>query len=270
MSTKEIAAACALWTASNPMLELASIDNGVDMALAVFDTRREAGPVGRAVAAAVRPVPTPYGSAVADLLHDLKNQLIAAKGALATAAPGRTGQLAQQAAASGHLDQAIALGRRLGAVASLLGPPGGDSTDLRSFMRRYSVQLLARLPQSISFVVPPAAGEPVRVALDEPSLTAILDNLIKNAIEAMPSGGTLKLDWTSGEGDAVIKVADDGPGVPDDVLQALQSGGRVMSTRAGGNGLGLLSVQTLLRRAGGNITVSNASGTSWLMSVPPR
>ena len=52
----------------------------------------------------------------------------------------------------------------------------------------------------------------------------------------------------------MIKVADDGPGVPDDVFQALQSGGRVMSTRAGGNGLGLLSVQTLLRRAGGNIT----------------
>ena len=113
MSTKEIAAACALWTASNPMLELASIDNGVDMALAVFDTRREAGPVGRAVAAAVRPVPTPYGSAVADLLHDLKNQLIAAKGALATAAP------AAQASSRGPLRQAATLIKRSRSAAAL-------------------------------------------------------------------------------------------------------------------------------------------------------
>ena len=135
-------------------------------------------------------------------------------------------------------------------------------------MRQYSMSVLSRLPETISFVLPSTNGDPVRVALDEPSLTAILDNLIKNGIEAMPSGGTIKLDWTSDSREAVIEVSDDGPGLPDAVAVALESGAVVASTKPGGNGLGLRSVKTLLRRAGGELAVSNKFGTTWLLSIP--
>ena len=266
---EELAEICALWSAASPLLSLTPIDGGVDAVLTVVSSATQAGPVTCAVAAALRPSPAPYSGAVADLLHDLKNQLVAAKQALAAPAPNRTALLSQQAAASSHLDQAIAIGRRLGAVSSLLGPPGSETTEVGSFMRRYSAALLGRLPASVSLAVPPSAGEAVTLALDEPSLTAILDNLIKNAIEAMPGGGALKLDWTSDEQDAVLEVADDGPGLPEHVIRAVQRGGRVTSTRTGGNGLGLLSVQTLLRRAGGDLTAaSSPSGTAWLLSIP--
>jgi signal transduction histidine kinase/dsRNA-specific ribonuclease len=268
INDEQIASACSLWSAANPMLDLAPIECGVDAALTIIDAPDEVGPVLRSVVAASRPVPEPYSNAVADLLHDLKNQMIAARQAPIAPSANRTARLAQQAAASAHLDQAVAMGRRLGAVASLLGPPGGEPTELRSFMRQYSMLLLARLPETISFVMPPTPGDAVNVALDEASLTAILDNLIKNAIEVMPTGGAIKLDWASDPEDAIIEVADDGPGLPDAVVRELQSGGRIMSTKTGGNGLGLLSVQTLLRRAGGDLTVSNKSGTAWLLSVP--
>ena len=94
--------------------------------------------------------------------------------------------------------------------------------------------------------MPAGADSAVNVALDEASLTAILDNLVKNAIEAMPKGGIIKLNWTSDSEDVIIEVADNGPGLPSAVVHGLQSGGRITSTKTGGNGLGLLSVRDTL------------------------
>jgi signal transduction histidine kinase len=266
--SRQVSAACSLWSAYDPMLDMTSVERGVDVSVTPISPDREPGMILGCVATALQPAPDPENSAIADLLHDLKNQLVAAKQALAAPSSSRTAQLAARASASGHLDQAVSMGRRLGAVSSLLGPPGTDATELRSFMRQYSMSVLSRLPQTISLVLPSTTGDPVRLALDEASLTAILDNLIKNGIEAMPSGGTIKLDWTSDSREAVIEVSDDGPGLPDAVADALESGAAVASTKPGGNGLGLRSVKTLLRRAGGEVVVSNTFGTTWLLSIP--
>jgi hypothetical protein len=264
----QVSAACSLWSAYDPMLDITPVERGIDVSITPISPAGDPGMILNCVTAALQLVPEPESSAIADLLHDLKNQLVAAKQALAAPSSSRTAQLAARASASGHLDQAVSMGRRLGAVSSLLGPPGADATELRSFMRQYSMSVLSRLPETISFVLPSTTGDPVRVALDEASLAAILDNLIKNGIEAMSSGGTIKLDWTSDFREAVIEVSDDGPGLPDAVADALESGAAVASTKPGGNGLGLRSVKTLLRRAGGEVAVSNTSGTTWLLSIP--
>ncbi|TJZ97472.1 ATP-binding protein [Actinacidiphila oryziradicis] len=95
-----------------------------------------------------------------------------------------------------------------------------------------------------------------------------LDNLVKNAVEAMPSGGSIRLDWAADEYLAAIELADDGPGLPVEVVRALVSGERIRSTKPGGNGLGLLGVQSLLSRVGGNLTAQRSSGTTWLITLP--
>jgi signal transduction histidine kinase/dsRNA-specific ribonuclease len=266
---KTISEACALWSSASPLLDLFPSDRGIDSVLTLIQATDEAGPVTRAVAVALRQPAAPYSSGVADLLHDMKNQLIAARQALISPAHSRTARFAREASASGHLDQAVAIGRRLGAVSSLLGPPGSDVTELGSFIRQYGAGLLGRLPSKISLTVPPSPLEEVAVVLDEASLTAVLDNLVNNAIEVMPSGGAVRLDWTSDSAEVVIEVADSGPGLPEQVLRALGSGGRVTSTKVGGNGVGLLSVQALLRRVGGDLTAATSpSGTAWLLTVP--
>lgn len=267
--TEEFVATCVMWSAASPLLAISPIEGGADAALTIINAKADSGTVTRSVATAFLQSPEPYSGAVADVLHDLKNQLIAAKQALSMPAPNRTAQLTQQAAASSHLDRAIAIGRGLSALTSLLGPPNGGVTELGTFMRQYATALLSRLPPTISLTVPRSASEPVATGLDELSLTAILDNLIKNAVEAMPNGGTVKLNWTSDQQEAVIELEDDGPGLPAQVVRALETGGRVRSTKASGNGLGLLSVQKLLRRAGGELGVaSSPSGARWLLSIP--
>ncbi|WP_234374891.1 ATP-binding protein [Streptomyces sp. CB01635] len=261
---------CTLWSSVSRTAMLTLNERGIDATILTTADPTSAGPITRAARAALQPAARPYQAAVADLLHDLKNQLVAARLADSSPAETRTARLQQQLAASRHLDQAHALAARLRSTTSLLGPTGTESVDIGSFLRHYASGVLTRLPGSISLSIPDAPRS-VRVALDEGGLTAVLDNLVGNAIEALPGGGSITLEWTADDDEAVVEITDDGPGLPPEVVAALVAGERVRSTKPGGNGLGLLGVQSLLNRAGGELTTVPApsgTGTAWLITLP--
>lgn len=233
------------------------------------EARGDAGPISLALRQARTPQPSPLAGAVANLLHDLKNQVAAADVLASARGDGsRTARLERELAASRHLDQAAALAERIRAASSLLNASDVESTSLSTFLRRYAAAMLVRLPAVVSLDVG-AGDEGLAVAMSEPALTAVLDNLIKNAVEAMPAGGRIRLDWTYDENVAVVEIMDDGPGLPDSVRAALEAGGRVDSTKPGGNGLGLLGVRALLRRVGGNFELARSTaGTVWHLTIP--
>ncbi|WP_158711500.1 ATP-binding protein [Streptomyces xylophagus] len=259
---------CSLWSRVSRTVKVEATENGIQATVVGATVPDSPGPITRAALAAMEPIAHPYQAAVADLLHDLKNQLVAARLATSSPADTRTARLEQQLAASRHLDQAQALAVRLRATTSLLKPVDAENTELGSFLRSYASTMLSRLPRHISLSVPDAR-QTVRVALSERGLIAVLDNLVGNSIEALSEGGAIMLDWTSDDNEAVIEVADDGPGLPGQVIEALSSGERVRSTKPGGNGLGLLGVRSLLGRVGGELTlVPSNSGTAWLITLP--
>lgn len=261
---------CTLWSSVSRTAMLTLNERGIDATILTTSDPTSAGPITHAARAALQPAARPYQAAVADLLHDLKNQLVAARLADSSPAETRTARLQQQLAASRHLDQAHALTARLRSTTSLLGPAGTESVDIGSFLRHYASGVLTRLPGSISLSIPDAPRS-VRVALDEGGLTAVLDNLVGNAIEALGDGGSITLEWTADDNEAVVEITDDGPGLPPEVVAALVAGERVRSTKPGGNGLGLLGVQSLLNRAGGELTTVPApsgTGTAWLITLP--
>jgi signal transduction histidine kinase/dsRNA-specific ribonuclease len=227
------------------------------------------GPLATAVRRATEPQPSPIAAAVANLLHDLKNQIAAAAALIETGEQAsRTAALERRLNASRHLDQAAALAERIRAASSLLRPSNTETTQLSTFLRSYASAMLMRMPTSVSLTV--ASGpEHLQVAISENAMTAVLDNLVKNAVEAMPSGGQVGLDWTYDDDVAVIEVSDNGPGLPARVLAAFASGGRIETTKVGGNGLGLLGVRSLLRRAGGDFELTpSPSGTVWHLTIP--
>lgn len=264
-STQEI---CALWSRVNRTATLEAAEYGIDVIITTTDVPSEPGPITQAVDAALQPEAQPYRAAVADLLHDLKNQLVAARHAVSQPAEGRTARLQQQLAASRHLDEAHSLALRVRAASALLGPGENESVELGSFLRQYARGILDRLPGNISLSIPEASMA-VRVGLGERALTAVLNNLMGNAIEALGHGGAITLAWTADEYEAVIEVADDGPGLPAPVADAFATGQRIRSTKLGGNGLGLLSVRSLLGRVGGQLSLAPAqTGAAWLITLP--
>jgi signal transduction histidine kinase len=105
----------------------------------------------------------------------------------------------------------------------------------------------------------------VRASLGDGHLEQILDNLLANALDAVPSGGQVRVSAAAtGEG-ARITVADDGPGMS----QARQEAAfrRFASTSPPGAGLGLAIVHRLVTSNGGSATLSDTPGGGLTVTV---
>jgi HD-like signal output (HDOD) protein/signal transduction histidine kinase len=112
------------------------------------------------------------------------------------------------------------------------------------------------------------------IVSDQDQLKQLLVNLLKNAIEAMPEGGKISVAsaaWggsPSGPSHIEIRIEDNGPGIPKEVLARLYQ--PVASSKAGQHrGLGLAIVGQLVRDLNGLINCrSGAEGTRFQVLLP--
>jgi signal transduction histidine kinase len=99
---------------------------------------------------------------------------------------------------------------------------------------------------------------PVSASLGEGHLEQILDNLLANALEAVPSGGHITVSaWQTGEG-AQVRVADDGPGMTGPQREAAFR--RFATSSPSGSGLGLAIVHRPVTSNGGTAELSQTPG----------
>jgi two-component system CitB family sensor kinase len=105
------------------------------------------------------------------------------------------------------------------------------------------------------------------------SLLTIVGNLIDNAVDAAAAGPAppwVMVSLSTGAGTRTIEVQDSGPGVPEDLRDAIFTDG--FTTKDGqsrrSRGLGLALVHRLVRRAGGEITVAAAPATTFRVVLP--
>jgi signal transduction histidine kinase len=103
-----------------------------------------------------------------------------------------------------------------------------------------------------------ACPGPVRASLGDGHLEQILDNLLANALDVVPSGGHVEVSAAViGQG-ARITVADDGPGMSQQQQEAAFR--RFVSTSPAGAGLGLAIVHRLVTANGGTAALSDTPG----------
>lgn len=100
-------------------------------------------------------------------------------------------------------------------------------------------------------------------------MTRVVENLVRNAVEAMPDGGTLEVKISRVERDAMIEVRDEGRGIPPEALDRLFE--PFNSTKQGHAGLGLAFCRRTLEPMGGSIeAVAGEKGTTMVVTVPLR
>jgi PAS domain S-box-containing protein len=118
------------------------------------------------------------------------------------------------------------------------------------------------------------------VEIDEGQIGQVINNLIINADQAMPEGGTIKMDCENiiidsedipplGEGKYVkITIKDDGPGIPKDNLEKIFN--PYFTTKLKGSGLGLASTYSIIRKHEGHISVESeiGVGTTFYIYLP--
>ncbi|MCS6295443.1 MAG: hypothetical protein H8K09_04350 [Nitrospira sp.] len=98
------------------------------------------------------------------------------------------------------------------------------------------------------------------IRIDPEQIKEALMNVLINAREAMPDGGTLILETRIGDGDAVaIDVTDTGSGIPPDHLARVFE--PFFTTKNYGTGLGLTNVKRLVEDNGGTLAVTSNQGT---------
>ncbi|GAA4794265.1 hypothetical protein GCM10023200_32760 [Actinomycetospora chlora] len=116
-------------------------------------------------------------------------------------------------------------------------------------------------------------GGPTRVEADPGRVTQILANLLENARRHGPPDGTVRLVLTTEAGDAVLDVADEGPGIPaadrERVFDRLVRLDDARSRDAGGAGLGLSIARALARAHGGDLrAVDSTVGARFRVTLP--
>ncbi len=111
-------------------------------------------------------------------------------------------------------------------------------------------------------------GEPARALGDAELLKIVFVNLLVNAAHAMQGSGTIHVSLTSIADICQIVFADEGPGIPADVLEKIFT--PFFTTKARGSGLGLPTVRRLIEAHQGTISIACplAGGTVVTIQLP--
>ncbi len=112
--------------------------------------------------------------------------------------------------------------------------------------------------------------EPAYVHIDPAQVDQLLTNLIVNARDAMPAGGTITVHASVHEATVDIEVTDTGLGMGPEVLAHLFEPFFTTKPQGQGTGLGLATCHGIMEQAGGRIEVHSTigTGTTFVMHFP--
>ncbi|MDQ1652502.1 MAG: hypothetical protein QOI35_1702, partial [Cryptosporangiaceae bacterium] len=97
----------------------------------------------------------------------------------------------------------------------------------------------------------------------------VLDNLVANALDAVPAGGRVRIEGTTAQDTVRIRVADNGPGMTAEARESAFR--RFGATSPGGAGLGLAIVHRLITANGGAVRLEDTpgGGLTAVIELPP-
>jgi signal transduction histidine kinase len=175
------------------------------------------------------------------------------------------------------LDDTVTQARRASAILerfrnwSRPQPMPASACALREIVRNVRALLAPQAAMHgarLAFDIP---DEPVCVIADAIEMEQVVFNLVRNAIEATAGrrdAGRIVVTLRQDGGQTVLEVADNGPGIAEDLRPRLFT--PFTTTRPDGTGLGLALSQRLVERAGGEITLVDGGPGATFRVILPR
>lgn len=113
-------------------------------------------------------------------------------------------------------------------------------------------------------------GYSPEIMIDPELMKTCILNVMTNAFEAMPSGGTLTIKTEKNGGDFVLSISDTGTGVTKENLPRVFE--PFFTTKSSGLGLGLATTKRIVEEHGGKIELRSAEGvgSEFIISLPLR
>jgi signal transduction histidine kinase len=219
------------------------------------------------------------GEAVAKINHDLRNMLTSAQIASERLAALKDPKVSQ---ALPRLERALDRAVRLATDVLTYGKTQEPAPEVRTLPLTLAVEAAAeeaRLSdESVRLVNEVADDE--QVSADPDQLHRILVNLLRNAREAIEhqsereAPGEIRVSLSQADGTSLVRVADNGPGVPDKARERLFQA-FAGSGRPGGAGLGLAIARELAVAHGGDLALAESSPDGAVFELrlpgaPPR
>lgn len=235
-------------------------------AIELEDTPKEIAPLVQSINGLMARLATAFSAQrrfLADAAHELRTPVTALRLQLQLLERSRDHAERQQAVADlrAGIDRSQRLIEQLLQVAR--SEPDGEvmrreAVDLSELVRS-TVAALSTKAEHLGLDLGADAAAPVLVEGDAAQLGVLLNNLVENALRYTPAGGVVDVAARASAGQAVLRVVDDGPGIPD------AERGRVFdrfyrcdtapeqARDLGGSGLGLAIVKAIAERHGARI-----------------
>ena len=120
-----------------------------------------------------------------------------------------------------------------------------------------NVTLISRMPL-----------KPLVANVDADLLKQAALNVLQNGAQAMPEGGTLEVVLEEHRKSALLRIADQGPGIPDEIREKIFD--LYFTTRSGGSGIGLAMTYRILQLHHGSVEVESKPdrGAEFLLRIP--
>ena len=150
-----------------------------------------------------------------------------------------------------------------------------ESVDARTILDGAVVSVRPLIDERTHELITSYASEPLPIRADPTRIEQIAVNLLTNAAKYTESGGRIWLDARTEADQVVIRVRDDGIGIPPDRLpemfELFAQGERSIARSEGGLGIGLTIVRKLAELHGGTVTATSAGtgkGSEFVVRLP--
>ena len=207
------------------------------------------------------------GSMASSIIHDLKNPICIIRGCCDLIAMENNSP--RQAQLTKMMDTAV--DGMLAMTQELLDYARGNASlqcevvSLWRLLDELNTQSLCLLPGKNIQVAKDIRYEG-NLNIDFARFVRVLCNLIKNAREAMPTGGIITLGTERVGEDVIIRIADTGIGIPPDLLPKLFEP-FVTHGKSHGTGLGMAIAKSVIDAHGGDISVTSVQGSGTTVEI---